>query len=220
MRKFNYVCSFLLVITLSLFIITLGHNIVARTSGTYLYYFNDTRVVESLYTEYTNSEMADEIAGFMNSWRPEEFQIYENTGYDMQGIFGSKDSYNMLKVKTALDISLVICIVSMLITAAIYVYFLKNDFKLALRKRLKAVWIVTAALLAAESFMLMSSSGVKKISSFLGLEALSDNSPLATVLGGDFISMSGYFVIAYTAVAAIAISYLTYVLTKPPRIFY
>lgn len=79
MRKFNYVCSFLLVITLSVFIITLGQNITARTSGTYLYYFNDTRVVEGLYTEYTSSQMADEIAGFMNSWRPDEFQVYENS---------------------------------------------------------------------------------------------------------------------------------------------
>lgn len=30
--------------------------------------------------------------------------------------------------------------------------FLKNDFKLVLRKRLKAVWIVTAVLLAFEDF--------------------------------------------------------------------
>lgn len=220
MRKFNYVCSFLLVITLSLFIITLGSNIVARTSGTYLYHFNDTRVVESIYTEYTNSEMADEIAGFMNSWRPDEFQVYENTGYDMQGIFGKKDSSNMLKVKTAVDISFAVCLVCLIITVSIYVYFLKNDFKLALRKRLKAVWIVTALLLVAESFMLMSGRGRGWLTSVIGLETLPDNSLLLTILGADFIRMSGFFVIAYTIVACAALSYLTYVLTKPPRIFY
>ena len=146
MKKFNYVCSFLVVITLSLFMITLGQNIAARTSGTYLYYFNDTRVVESLYTSHTNSQMADDIAGFINSWRPEEFQVYENTGYDLQGIFSTEDSDNMLAAKRALDISLIVCIVCLIITAAIYVYFLKNDFKLALRKRIKLCWLLTAAI--------------------------------------------------------------------------
>ena len=220
MRQFNYVCSFLLVITLSVFIITAGQNITARTSGTYLYYFNDTRAVDSLGAEYTSSQMADEIAGFMNSWRPDEFQVYENTGYDMQGIFSAKDSDNMLKAKTAMDISLIICLVSLIITVSIYVYFLKNDFKLVLRKRLKAVWIVTAVLLAFEGFLLMSGKGVKWLASFIGLGPLSDNSLLSVILSEDFVNMSSFFVIAYTIVAAIALSYLTYVLTKPPRIFY
>ena len=32
--------------------------------------------------------------------------------------------------------------------------------------------------------------------------------------------MMAFFVIAYTLVAVLAISYLTFVLTKPPRLFY
>ena len=70
--------------------------------------------------------MADEIAGFMNSWRPDEFQVYENTGYDMQGIFSAKDSDNMLKAKTAMDISLIICLVSLIITAVYICLFFKK----------------------------------------------------------------------------------------------
>ena len=45
----------------------------------------------------------------------------------MQGIFSERDSDNMLAVKKAADISLIVCIVSLIITVAIYVYFLKND---------------------------------------------------------------------------------------------
>ena len=220
MKKFNYVCSFLVVITLSIFIITLGQNIAARTSGTYLYYFNDTRVVESLYTSHTNSQMADDIAGFINSWRPEEFQVYDNTGYDLQGIFSAGDSDNMLAAKRALDFSLIVCIVCLIITAAIYVYFLKNDFKLALRKRIKLCWLLTAAMLIVEGFLLLSEQGRQWLASFAGLEALSENSALKVILGGDFIGMMAFFVIAYTLVAVLAISYLTFVLTKPPRLFY
>lgn len=220
MRKFNYVCSFLLVITLSLFIITLGHNITARTSGTYLYYFNDTRVVDSLYTSYSSSQIADEIAGFMNSWMPDEFQIYEDTGYDMQGIFSDSDSDNMLAAKRAMDISLIVCIICLIITVSIYVYFLKNDFKLVLRKRLRFVWIFTGALLICESLLTMTDKGVRWLASITGIKDAGDNSLLNAILGADFINMAGVFDILYTLVATIAISYLTFVLTRPPRIFY
>lgn len=220
MRKFNYVCSFLLVVTLTLFIITAGQNIVARTSGTYLYYFNDTMAVDRLYTTYTSSAMSKEISGFINSWAPDEFQVYEDTGYDMQGIFRSEDSDNMLRAKFALDISLVVCLVSFILTAAIYVYFLRNNFKLVLRKRLKATWAASAFLLICEGILLMSGKGVKWLGDFIGLEPLRENSPLSVILGEDFINMAGFFVIAYTLAVAAALSYLTYVLTKPPRIFY
>lgn len=220
MRKFNYICSFLLIVTLSVFIITAGQNVLARTSGTYLYYFNDTRAADSLYTEYPSSVIADKIAEFMNSWRPSEFQIYEDTGYDMQGIFSDEDSENMLRVKMIMDISLAVCIVCLIITVSIYVYFLKNDFKLVLRKRLKAVWAVVAVVLPAEGFLTMSGSGVRWLGSLAGLEPLSENSSLRIILGEDFINMAGIFVIAYTAAIAAALSYLTYILTRPPRIFY
>lgn len=220
MRKFNYVCSFLLIITVTLFIVTFGQNIVARTSGTYLYYFNDTRAVDSLYIDYSSSEVADDIAHFMNSWRPKEFQIYEDTGYDMQGVFSAEESSNMLKVKTAVDISFIICIVSLIISAAIYVYFLKNDFKLVLRKRLIAVLVLSAILLTCEVFLMCTSGGTAWMASFLGLQKLSKTSSLVTILGIDFIKLASKFLLGYTAIAAGAISYFTYILSKPPRIFY
>ena len=54
----------------------------------------------------------------------------------------------------------------------------------------------------------------------MGLEPLKENSLLSIILGEDFIHMAGFFVIGYTLIAVLAISYLTYALTKPPRIFY
>jgi hypothetical protein len=71
-------------------IIALGQNITLRTTATYTYYFNDTYVVSYVSSEYVNSEMSDKIAGFFNSWNQKEFQIYEDTGYDIEGIFDEK----------------------------------------------------------------------------------------------------------------------------------
>ena len=73
------------------------------------FYFNDSGAVDRIYTGLSNSEMADGIADFMNSWRPQEFQIYEDTGYDLPGIFTEEESDSMMLVKKWLDISLALC---------------------------------------------------------------------------------------------------------------
>lgn len=220
MRKFNIFCSLIIVFTMTLAIITLGQNIAVRTTGAYTFYFNDTRVVDIVFNEYTNSEVSDQISGFMNSWRPDKFQIYEDTGYDLEGIFDGKDSHNMLAFKKAADISLVLCIVSLIITVAIYVHFLKNDFKMVLRKRIKVTGGLVALLLAAEVFLLKTKTGIGFLMSVGGLEKLAETSALKTLLGGEFLSMAGNFLLGYTLIAYFVTLYVTLVLTKPPRIFF
>lgn len=71
MKKFNMLCSVLVIFTAAIFVVTLAQNIVFRTADIYLFYFNDSRAVDQIYTTLDNSEMADEIAAFMNSWNPE-----------------------------------------------------------------------------------------------------------------------------------------------------
>ena len=220
MRKFNFFCSVVLVITLAIFTITLAQNITLRGSATYTFYFNDTGIVDSVTDEYTNSQMSKEISRFMNSWRPEEFQVREDTGYDMQGIFDEKDSHNMLAVKKAADISLIIYLLSGIITVAIYVYFLKNGFKEVLRKRLKITVPVIAVLLACEMIAFSTKKGLATLMTITGVETLGKHSMLKTLLGGDFIGLAGNFLLGYTFLLCIIAVYLTLFLTKPPRIFY
>lgn len=220
MRKFNFFCSLILVLSATVMIITLGQNLVMRTTAGYTFYFNDTRVVSKVSENYTNSEMSHEIVSFMNSWRPSEFQVYEDTGYDLEGIFDDKDSDNMLAVKKAADMSLVVFLVSAIITVAIYVYFLKNEFKLVLRKRLIFISGFTVLLAVAETFLLKTKTGISFLMSFAGLSDLSSESALSIVLGGGFTDMAANFLLLYTAVIYAVVLYVTLTLTKPPRIFY
>lgn len=219
-RKFNFFCSLALVLFMTLLIITLGQNIALRTSAGYTFYFNDTRVVDSLMVNYSNSEMSKEITSFMNSWRPDEFQVYDDTGYDLQDIFSDRDSDNMMAVKKAADISLIVCLISLVITASIYIYFLRNNFKLVLRKRMWVTSALSAVIVIAELILTKTSAGTAWLMNITGLEPLSENSALRILLGGDFISMAGTFLAAYTIIAGAALFYLTRVLTKPPRIFF
>lgn len=220
MKKFNFFCSLVVVLTLTISIIAIAQNITLRTTAPYTFYFNDTYVVSDVSSEYVNSEMSDMIAGFFNSWNPEEFQIYEDTGYDIEGLFDEKDNYNMLTIKKALDISLVFAITSLIISIAIYVYFIKNDFKPVLRNRFKASAVLTAVLLTIEMFLFNTKSGLAFVAKTLGLKALEEDSNLALLLGEGFVSLADNFLFGFTVFVFLVVAYVTHILTKPPRIFF
>ena len=135
MRNRNILLSVLAVITVTVFLVTLSQNLVVRTAEVYSFYFNDSSAVSKLYVDFTNNEFADEIVRFMNSWKPDEFQIYEDTGYDMQRIFDEDESYNMMCVKKWVDISLILCIVSFILTVAIYWYLIVKENEKKLLRR-------------------------------------------------------------------------------------
>lgn len=220
MKKFNFFCSLVVVITMAVCIISFAQNITLRTSAAYTFYFNDTYVVSDVTSEYVNSEMSDMVASFFNSWRPEEFQIYEDTGYDIEGIFDEKDSHNMLAIKRALDISFIIGLVSLIITVAIYRYFLKNNYKPVLRNRYKISAVLIIAALIAEMVLLNTQKGMSIISDTLGLVKLEADSNLLTLLGGDFIGLADNFLLGITIILFLGVTYLVHVLTKPPKIFF
>lgn len=220
MKKFNFFCSLVVVLTMTISIIAIAQNMTLRTTAPYTFYFNDTYVVSSVSSEYVNSEMSDMIAGFFNSWNPEEFQIYEDTGYDIEGIFDKKDNHNMLALKRALDISLVLAIISLIITIAIYIYFIRNDFKPVLRNRFKVSAVLASVLLIIEMFLLNTDKGIASLMKMLGMRALEEDSNLATLLGEGFISLADNFLFGFTVIVFIAAAYVTHILTKPPKIFF
>ncbi len=220
MKRGNILLSIFATIAVTVFLVTLSQNLVIRTSEAYGFYFNDTSAVSKLYVNFTNSEFADEIAGFMNSWKPEEFQIYEDTGYDMQGIFDADESYNMMLVKKWVDISLILCFISGIITAATYWYMIKEGEKKLLRRGFCFSASLGGVISVAEAAALLSNRGRHLIADALGMVQLPEDSKLLVVLGPEFMSTAVIFLIIVSAAVFGVAIYVNYRLTKLPRIFY
>ncbi len=220
MKRFNYFCSVVIVITVAIFIITLGQNIALRSSAAYTFYFNDNHVVSLVSSDYVNSQMSDMIADFMNSFNPDEFQVYEDTGYDIEGIFDEIDSNNMLAVKKALDISFIFCLLSFVISVAIYNYFVKNNYKQVLRDRFKITSGLVILFLIGEMIIFNTQKGLNFLYNTVGIVRTEEWSALETLLGDGFVGMIDIFILALTIIFYLVVLYVTHVLTKPPRIFY
>lgn len=220
MNRLKLLCTIIVAITVPVLIITLSQNLIFRLPDAYLFYFNDSQVVDGLYTSLSNTEMADALADFMNSFHPENFQIEEDTGYDKLGIFDARDSYNMMILKGALDVSAALGIIAAILTIAIYIYFIKNDEKKMLRTAFKPGIAIAFGLIAVQ-FMGFYSDGMRGgLFKILGMRTLVEASKLQMIMGDDFWRMLAVFITAIAVAVSGVLWYIHYRLTRPPRIFY
>lgn len=220
MKIFNRICSIIVIFTAALFILSFSQNLLFRSADVYNFYFNDSRAVDRVYTNLTSREMAEEIAGFMNSWRPEKFEVLEDTGYDMESVFTEEESVNMMAAKKILDISSVIFVISMIVTVAIYVYFLRNGKKKVLADMFKVSIGLVIAGIMAEIGLMATNGGRSRVMETIGMIELGEDSQLTVLLGADFLNMATIFLVICTLIVLAVCTYVNRILTKPPRIFY
>lgn len=222
MGRLKRFCSIILVILIPVLIVTLSLNMVFRLPDAYLFHFNDSQCVDKLYVSLNNSEMADAISGFMNTFfpYPEEFQVQEDTGYDWIGIFDSRDSYNMLVLKRALDISGLICLVSAILTGAIYVLLIREQEKKLLRKSFNAGGAASLLLIGAEMFVMSADNVRSNFLRMLGQRSPAADSNLEILMGEGFWGVMLVFLLLVTLVVFGIAVYVSYRVTRPPRIFF
>lgn len=220
MKIFNRICSIIVIFTAALFILSFSQNLLFRSADVYNFYFNDSRAVDRVYTNLTSREMAEEIAGFMNSWRPEKFEVLEDTGYDMESVFTEEESVNMMAAKRLMDISCVVCIVSMIATVAIYVHLLRDGKKKVLSDMFKVSIFLVLGGIIAEIWLMATNEGRSRVMELTGMIDLGEEAQIAILLGSDFLNMAAIFLVVLTIVVLSVCTYVNRVLTKPPRIFY
>lgn len=218
--RFKMICSVVLVISVVMVTVCLGQSVIFRTPDAYQFYFNDSQCVDRLYTSLTSSEMADEIASFMNSFRPEEFQVNDNTGYDELPIFDSRDSYNMMVLKKTVDISGIFCVVGLILMVAVYIWFLQEDEKKLLRRAHLIGAGISLAVIAVQAAV-MSAPGLRTSWYRLwGMRAAAADSRLAMIMGDAFWSSFTVFLTGMCLIILLVLTYINYRITRPPRIFF
>ena len=218
--RFKMICSVVLVISVVMVTVCLGQSVIFRTPDAYQFYFNDSQCVDRLYTSLTSSEMADEIAAFMNSFRPEEFQVNDNTGYDELPIFDSRDSYNMMVLKKTVDISGIFCVVGLILMVAVYIWFLREDEKKLLRRAHLIGAGISLAVIAVQAAV-MSAPGLRTSWYRLwGMRAAAADSRLAMIMGDAFWSSFTVFLTGMCLIILLVLTYINYRITRPPRIFF
>lgn len=210
----------LVVILIPILVLTLGQNLVFRLPDAYLYHFNESQCVDRLYISTSNSQMADAIAEYMNSFDGELFQVEEDTGYDKIGIFDSRDSYNMAVLKRMVNMSGILTIVSAVLLGAIYFMFIGNDEKETLRKLFRVGAGITLGLIPIQSILTVTPAVRNGIFRFYGMRSFGEKSNLMIIMGDDFWSVFMWFLTGLTLIVLAVTWYIHYRATRPPRIFY
>ncbi|MBQ7246439.1 MAG: DUF1461 domain-containing protein [Firmicutes bacterium] len=133
MNKKGMALYALLIILLPLAVIILSGNGVLRASLSYSYHFNDIQASNLVDSSLNNTELAEEITGYFNSFGDEEFQIYEQNGEFMDPAFDNLEVMAMKRAKQLLKWTLIAGGIFFVMFVAVYIYLALRGEKRYLR---------------------------------------------------------------------------------------
>lgn len=220
MVKFKNCITLLLIVLLPLTIFLFTSNLTLRLSDVYVYHFNDSEVLDEIPFEISKNDMAKGITSYLNSFSSDKFQVYEDNGIFQDPIFSLEDRKVMEATKHYITYGLALALLLFALTILLYVWALKNNLKKLLRRRFTIGIVLTIIAMVANGICaynqwFRSWLNFKLIGFELGQESI-----LQIILGGNYFTTYVLFSSIIGLIFIGAVSYLTYMLTKPPRIFY
>ena len=96
---------------------------------------------------------------------------------------------------------------------------IKNGKKKIMSDMYKISLVLTIGLTFAQSYSVGSNTGRVWLFETIGITPL-ESGTLVTLLGGQFFSTLSTFLVATMLIEILAITYIVYLLTKQPRLFY
>lgn len=220
MSRFKMICSVILVFSIVAVTLTLGHTVVFRLPDAYTFYFNDSRCVDRLYTSLTSSQMADEITGFMNSFRPETFQVHDFTGYDELPIFDSRDSYNMMVLKRMVDISSIFCVIGIILMVFNYIWLVREEEMKLIRNSFRIGASISAAVIVLQAVILSAGGLRDSYMRIWGMRTPAEDSKLEMIMGDDFWAICTVFLTVISLIILAVLIYVNRRIIRPSRIFF
>ena len=209
----------LLIILLPIAIVTLSGNGTLRVSSTYGYHFNDIQASGLVDSSLSNTELAEVIAGYFNSFSDEEFQIYEQNGEFLDPVFDKQETDVMQKSKTLLKWTLIGGGVVFLVAIILYVYLLFTGEKRLLRNSgIIAVAVTVGCSIAKMILVGNTAIRAKLYAKYIGI-VLNDESSLKMILGSPMERIYLVFSSLVTVAILIAFLYIHLGLTKERGMF-
>ena len=202
MNKKGMALYALLIILLPLAVIVLSGNGVLRASLSYSYHFNDIQASNLVDSSLNNTELAEEITGYFNSFGDEEFQIYEQNGEFMDPAFDNLEVMAMKRAKQLLKWTLIAGGIFFVMFVAVYIYLALRGEKRYLRISGIAAVIATIIALIVK-WILISNDGFREnlYERFINI-ALNEEATLRLILG----SPMEIVYLVFSSILAIAVA--------------
>jgi len=202
MNKKGMALYALLIILLPLAVIVLSGNGVLRASLSYSYHFNDIQASNLVDSSLNNTELAEEITGYFNSFGDEEFQIYEQNGEFMDPAFDNLEVMAMKRAKQLLKWTLIAGGIFFVMFVAVYIYLALRGEKRYLRISGIAAVIATIIALIVKWILISNDSFRENLyERFINI-ALNEEATLRLILG----SPMEIVYLVFSSILAIAVT--------------
>ena len=134
------ILAWLLIISIPLMIICLTANLVMRLSDTYQYNLRATQSVSQTGRMISEEKLIDLFGDFMMG-ETDDFVLMEDVEYQPENVFNDKDQKVMTNLRDALDIILVVGLISFFVTALVYFFLIRwRKKEIHLQNYKRSIW--------------------------------------------------------------------------------
>lgn len=220
MGKIKYPLFVLLLVLFPVAIVSLSGNLVIRLGETYTYHFNDSQVVDSLYTSVSAGEFSDAISEWWNPLGKETtFQVFESNGEYQDPLFSEKDGQVMVRARSIANWALAGGTLALAVAVLLYVVLYRKRCITGLRRTGYGIASLTViGLLLANVLLRRGAVRMALYDQWIGI-SLRKGSTLRILLGTPFYKTFLLFSTILTVALLIAFCYVNFSLTRKKRLF-
>lgn len=208
-------------ILIPILILLIGLNISLRSSEVYSYYLNDSQSLDYTTLVLSPNELSDQISDFSWGFFNDEINITENAGYKEDPVFDDTEAEVLFEIRDILNKSFALMLVAIAFGIALYIYFIKKEYKKELFTICKISSVASGILIIVSKFLVGSTKVMSGLyEKYIGITLAKDS--LLRTLFVEHGSFNGVVSVAMLSISLIALAVLFYVtwrLTKTPRIY-
>ncbi len=220
MKKLKGLYSIIIMIAIPVLVVLIALNITLRSPEVYSYCFNDSQALDYTTLSLSSNELSDQLADFSWGLFSEDIDITENAGYMDDPIFDDTEAEVLFEIRDILTKSFCLMLIILAIIIVLYFYFIKKSYKEELFTSCKIGAVISVVFLIISTIVISSNRIIGKIyDTFVGIDLGKDSLLKLLFTKGDFNGAVSIAQLGFGIIALILICYITWRLTKPPRIY-
>lgn len=220
MNGLRKVYSILLMIIIPVLIVLIGLNFSMRSQEVFSYYLNDSQALDYTTLSLSSNELSEQLSDFSWGLFSDEIDITENAGYMDDPVFDDTEAEVLFDIRDILTKSFLLMMGLLGILVILYIYFIKKEYKDQLFFTCKVASVISIVASIVTTLVIASDSIVHRLyESYIGISLGKDSILRILFTKGDF---AGAIAVAQLGIGLIALGilfYITWRLTKPPRIY-
>lgn len=146
-RDWKAICAAVLVVSVPLMVILGTLNYVVRYSGVWKYDLTSSQVLTQISTQIDEDQLLNAVSSYMQH-KTDSFELKEDVEYQPENVFKAVDKKAAKRIREFMDVTMVIGIIMLLLTAAAYFLLIRwRSHEIHMKRFRQSVWVYAISII-------------------------------------------------------------------------